>query len=387
MSTWKRSSPILYSCLAFIIISWWILAFRSPSPSFSATPPTSFTTDFPLLDQLSPLKREALHQALLGDISLMRSLMISWDEDAQFLIQSGVLGIQSIPQPRKPLTISHVTDDDGNQINLDNPLQRFLPQTYLASTVLLALVPPEQIVAIPRGIRDLPQLYPTALLKQIPLDIDRYNSERLYQASPDLAFVAHYSHPATLEALKAQGISLFLIKNVDTLSDILNAISRIGYLADQKEKTEILLAFVEAAMRSIDNRLRAMTCQWDSNIPQQKILYLHYSSRFAMPTTKNMTGQLLQRIIAQAPIFAIPVIESTTEWKIPLTHEGILHENPEGLIISCLLPEQPPKTSWEGIATQSKVTFIDEMVQQSLTQQIALAYFDIFQSLHTMYCK
>ncbi len=40
------------------------------------------------------------------------------------------------------------------------------------------------------------------LTNRIPLNIDRYNSEKLYMANPQVAFVAHYSHPSVLQALR-----------------------------------------------------------------------------------------------------------------------------------------------------------------------------------------
>jgi iron complex transport system substrate-binding protein len=321
----------------------------------------------------------------------MQSLMAAWEKDAHILIQLGLPNIKTMPQRAacNLVSVSDLTDDEGNQITLDKPLNQFLPQTYLAATVLLAVVPPEQIVAIPKGMRDLPHIYPPLLLDQISLDIDRYNSEMIYQAHPDVAFVAHYSHPATRDALKNQGIPLCMIKNVNTLPDILKAIRLIGYIANQKEKTDLLLTFVKAAMYAIDNRLRALTWQVDPIILKQKFLFVHYSIRFALPTTKSMTGQLLQRVNEQTKLFFIPVSDSMTEWKIPVTHETIVCENPKGLIVSYMFHDQkkPPQISLEGMDSlhENGIVFVDEMIQQSLTQHIALAYFDIFHSLTTIF--
>ncbi len=375
----KSKRVVIYLAIALSILGWWAVAFHDHS---SVTPTaTTEPLSSPLIDTLSPLRRESLHEALGGDVALMRELMAAWEHDAQLLIARGVPGIQHMPQPKIVAHPMHITDDDGHSINLASPLQRFLPQTYLASTVLLALVPPEQIVAIPIGLRDLPHIYPSALLDKIPLNIDRYNSEILYQAHPDLAFVAHYSHPTTLDALRSQGIPLFMINKIDTLPDILSAISRIGYLTHKPEETELLLAFVEAVMRSIDNRLHAMTWEIAAEAPPQKVLFLHYSDRFSLPTTKNMTGQLIQRINQQTTLFLIPVIESTSNWKVPITQEAIALEHPNALILSTM---DGNHTSLPPGLHHHRVAFVDEMIQQSLTQHVALAYFDIYNSLLRM---
>lgn len=385
MNSSQRSSLFLYSCLFLVIVTWWALAFpfgsNSSSPIKHKTSP--FTLSSIVLGKLSRLERDTLHKALGGDFTLMQSLMMAWEKDAKLLIQLGVPNIKTMPQLSQSSIVS------SEVIPLGNP-SRFLPQTYLAATVLLALVPPEQIVAIPRGMRDLPHIYPSLLLDQIPLDIDRYNSERLYQAHPDVAFVAPYSHPATVDALKNQGIPLCMIKDVNALPDILRAISFIGSLINQREKTDLLLTFVEATMYAIDNRLRALTWQIDPAISQQKVLFVHYSNRFALPTIKSMTGQLLQRVNEQtSSFFSLPVSNSITEWKIPLTHEAIVCENPDALIVSYMLHDQkqPPQISLDGMTSlrENGVIFIDEMIQQSLTQHVALAYFDIFHSLTAIF--
>lgn len=363
-----------------LILGWWAFAFYLTSARNDQAKASSSSFG------QSVILRHTVKQALEGDMPLMKELMSNWEKDAHFLIQSGVPGIQLMPEVRRPNPIAVIADDAGNEIALTPPMDRFLPQTYLAATVLLALVSPEHIVAIPKGMRDFPYIYPPLLLDQIPLDIDRYNSETLYQLRPDVAFVAHYSHPATLDALKSQGVPLFMITHVDTIPEILNAISRIGYLANQQEKTEHLLAFVEAAMRSIDNQLRALAWKTSSS---QRIAFLHYSNRFSMPTAKNLSGQLLQRINRQVPALAVPVHDSLTEWKVPLTHEGIACLNPQGLILSCMLSgqDQLPQIPSEAIHSlpTEKIVFIDEMIQQSLSQHIVLAYLDIFHALEKLH--
>lgn len=334
----------------------------------------------PLTDQLSPLKRETLFQALWGDFDLMTKLLSDWESDAEFLMKHQVPGIKRMPKPSLQPKLTQIVDDANNTIDLTMPKKRFLPQTYLASTVLLALLPPEQIVALPKGLRDLSHMYPDSLISKIPLDIDRYNSEILYQLHPEVAFVAHYSHPATIEALKSQGIPLFFIRNVDTLSDVLDAIVKIGYVADRSAEAALMAAFMEGAMNAIDNRLRALARSQPKPFSTQKVLFLHYLGQFSLPTTKNFTGQLLKRLNEQTSLFAIRIEESDSEWRIPVSWETIVQHHPDSIIISGTNEEEVRKR-----LVGEHIAYVDEMVQQSLTQHIVLAYYDLFHALSFLF--
>jgi iron complex transport system substrate-binding protein len=68
----------------------------------------------------------------------------------------------------------------------NDPAQKlkFLPQTYVSASFLMAFVPSSQIVAIPKGLRKLTQIYPHSVMELIPYDIDRYHTEILSKPIP-----------------------------------------------------------------------------------------------------------------------------------------------------------------------------------------------------------
>ncbi len=128
------------------------------------------------------MQREGLHQALAGQVPLMLQFIDQWEQDAQFLAQKGIAGIQHLSAENylqahilgrllddsSPETLRHLNcrmhldqmqDDSGRIVPIRDTFQRFLPQTYVAASFLLAIAKPEEIIALPKGVRRLPQLY------------------------------------------------------------------------------------------------------------------------------------------------------------------------------------------------------------------------------------
>ena len=57
--------------------------------------------------------------------------------------------------------------------DLEDAYSRFLPQTYAAASFLLAIAQPHEIIALPKGMRHLSQIYQPEKLALIPENIDR----------------------------------------------------------------------------------------------------------------------------------------------------------------------------------------------------------------------
>ncbi|CUI16236.1 putative secreted protein [Candidatus Protochlamydia naegleriophila] len=416
------STSILYLALASFVMGWWILAFRIHQPSSIQAPLseqaalTLQTSD--LLPFLSPLQRDSLHQALAGDRRLMLELMSQWQKDSEVLMTKGVSGIQALTDDaflqahllsrlidessdaqlsalNRHVRLKEIQDDAGRLIKLEDTFTRFLPQSYVAASFLLAIASPNEIIAIPKGLRDLPQLYAPDLLDRIPHQVEYYRGEKLYLARPHLAFIAHYSHPPTLEMLRNQGIRLCTIKNIDTLSDIQETLLKIGHASNHPLEANLLALFINASFMAIDNRLRALeqlTPHSTSSLTQ--VLYLYYHHQYMLPTTKSLSGQLVERAFSHCKSLKCPIKQSSTEWRVPFDQEKIINYNPDCLILS--VPSsatgfkewmETDKVFQRLKALRSNRLFIvDETVQESPTQYIILAYFDLLQALAGAYC-
>jgi iron complex transport system substrate-binding protein len=406
------SSCLLYLLLGGFIAGWWTLAFRpTPQPVLASSPHSQSLSlkTASLLEELSPLQREFLQQALAGHFPLMLEFIDHWDQDAQFLTTKGVADIQRLPsetllqahilgrllQDSSPDTLRHlnckmnldqIQDDSGRLLHIEDYFQHFLPQTYVSASFLLAIAPPQEIIALHRGLRYLPQLYSPTLLARIPTDISRLSSEKLYTAHPHVAFVAPYSHPPALEALRNQGIQLCSLQHVDTIPEIQQALLKVGHASNHILEAQLLAIFMEACLLSIDNRLHVLNA-YPPHSPQH-VLYLYHHQHYMLPTAKCLTGQLMARAIQHCPHLSCSIPESPYEWRIPFTQEKILQTNPDCLVISTPDEIHSKQDFTKHYALhqlkayqENRIFYVDEAVQESPSQYIVLAYFDLFQAL------
>ena len=414
------SSCLLYLVLGGFIVGWWVLAFPPVSPSMSSPSADSFQSlalkTASLLKELSPLQRDALQDALAGHFPSMLDFIDQWDQDAQILTHMNVKDIRRLPeeayfqahvlghllQNSSPeslrqlnckMNLEWIKDDSGHLLHIEDTFQRFLPQTYVAASFLLAIAKPHEIIALPKGMRYLPQIYKPQALAQIPDNIDRINSEKLYSHRPDLAFVAPYSHPPVLEVLRNQKIQLYTLKQINTLADIQEALLKVGHVSNHILEAQLLAIFMEACLLSIDNRLQALHQTTEFSQTPHRLLYLYFHQHYLLPTTKSLTGQLITRALHHCPHLSCSLPQSQEEWRIPFEQEKILQAQPDILIISTpyhahsqpIMHNHYALHQSEAFKAQ-RIFFVDETLQESPTQYIVLAYFDLFQALAAVHC-
>lgn len=405
------SSLYVYGLPIFLIMGWWYFAFHfitsTTTPQLNSTTSSSFALTNIDRTLLSPIKREVLKEALSGNSFLMAKLMADWEIDAQILESKGYLAIEKMPRHkyvrgqeigrilrcsepqelailRQKARRGSIIDCKGEKFSLEKAYTRFLPQTYTAASILLALTSTDQIVALPNRLRNEEQLYPKSLTNLIPLDIDRFDSEKLYQAHPEVAFVASYSHPATIQALKNQGIALYTMKNIETFQDVTDEIMNIGHFINRPLEAELMSLFIEAAMKAIDNRLALIHYEYDKNKLSPRILFLNYHQSFSIPTTKTLTGKLLHKI-------GILAEKNQQQWSFPIDKERLVNLNPDCLVISTENSKALEKELYSDWALKNlsairnnRLFFVDDVVQQTPTQYVVLAYHDLIQVLENL---
>ncbi|MFI0435555.1 MAG: hypothetical protein ACH350_07515 [Parachlamydiaceae bacterium] len=404
----------LYSLLASFIIGWWAFALH---PSFSPpvfnieTPQTLTLKTSTLLQQLSPLDRESLKKALGGDLPLILNFIEQWDHEALALSESQIAGVERLsPESRLQvhllkkllldsseqslhdinckINLKSIRDDDGCLLEIKESVFSFLPQTYLSTSFLLAIAPLRQIMALPKGVRQFDELYPFEIVSKIPKNIHEIQSEHLYLNKPDLAFIAPYSHPSTLDLLRHQQIDLFSIKHIQSVHEIQEALLKVGHATHHILEAQLLAIFMDACFLSIDNRFRALNERYASSVYPLNFLYLSHRHHYALPTVKGLTGQLAARALSHCPHLRGSIPLSETQWQIPVGQEEIVQSAPDILMVSTYGDPQSILTSslHQTAAYGSKrIFYLNEVVQDSPTQYIALAYFDIFQILAATY--
>lgn len=313
----------------------------------------------------------------------MTHLIADWDIDAQLLQIAGHEQIKRLP--RHTYLRSQVIGRQLAQTSGQLQAVRILPQTHASASFALALAAPDQIVALPSGIRKQTHLFPQHLTNQIPLDIDRYNAETLFLAHPEVAFVAHYSHPAIVNALENQGIQLIHLNSIDTIPDIRSTLLEVGKVINKPMEADLLAIFMDAAMIAIDNCLLPL-----KESLKTPVLFLYHHNQYTIPTVRTLTGQMLQRIGIHNGGNAIPEVAQEKEWLVPLNHEQIAALNPQSLIIATadalslqLQLQHDPALAQVAAIQQGRVHFVDESVQQFPSQYIVLAYYDIAHALVT----
>jgi len=284
-------------------------------------------------------------------------------------------------QQRSPLLI----DDSGSPFDLTNPPQVFLPQTYLSAGILLALCDPYSITALPKGMRLQDHIYSSELTNQTPYDLDSFHMEKLYTCKPDVSLISEqYTHPLTLQALESQNIPKFHVPEISTFEDIENVTCLIGHLCNRPFKAELLALFLKAAAMAIDNKREISL----SDISKKRILVVNYYSNFSLPGTNTLTRYMIDRMGLTPPK---QLNGSITEerWSTPISEEMIIHNNPEKLIIiTSSKPEYVlgyfyQTTLFQHIdaARNQQVAILDESIQQTISQYVLLAYYDLNHAL------
>lgn len=350
---------------------WWTISFWSTSTSAPLKINTHINYYPEALKEahLSPISRDDLHKALAGNIELMTKLIADWEIEAQLLTAEGRPNIKHL---RSDIFLRSQKIGRSYEIQHEVSSHTYLPQTYVASSILLALLPPDKIVAIPRGLREQTQLFPTSITNQIPLDVDRYSSETLYRLCPHIAFIAPYSCPATIEKLTQQNIRLINLDTAKSLEDIKQTLIKVGHAINLPLKAELMAIFIESAMNAMDNRIAVLQkAEKDSPL---KTMYLTYTNRYTMPTSHTLKGHMLQRLGIE--------VSHEDGWEIALDKELIFKRKPDCLIIASPL-YHGLKYSLENETAflQQKVFVVDENIQEFPSQYIILAYFDIYQAL------
>lgn len=403
-----------------MISGWWFCAFSNfSSPCVSTTrtfrpKETAHYVNF--VQTLSPIKRKLIHQALAGDIALMAKLIIDWDLDAEIMMERGLSSIHRLKRSsfvraqilarqllssspeeieflRNQFRLKQVSDDHGLTISLDKPFSRFLPQTYVSASFLLALCPPDQIVALPQGLRHLTQIYPAEITRQIPLDIDLTHSEKLYHSKPQLAFIADYSHPCRIQTIKNLGIQLFNLKNINSVQEIYEALYRVGHLINRPLEAELLTLFMESSLIAIDNRIQILK-QIFPEAAMTQFLYLNYYTQFCLPSKNSLPLQFLRRTHSHNLLIADLIQEYDDGLSTPLSYERLLHLNPKCLLLSTheenlLKKKIYCNPAFAGLTAQQsdQIFFLDASIQESPTQYIVLAYFDLFKAIESSYTR
>ncbi len=390
--------------ILFAIGLWWALAIGLRN---NGAPPDTDIKQATLSSKIDSHSRSSLKEALAGDITIALSLLEEWQENANLLSKQGWKGVKHLKpeaiQRARELThklltyskeelatlreahrLKEVIDESGVVLDLTDPPLKFLPQTYSSATLLLSMADSDQIVALPHKMRTESDLFPEGKMEAVPMDADRYNSEALFNREPDVAFVASYSLPSTVETLRRQGLKLFSYSKTDGVNEILEGMEKIGNIINRPLKAELMSLFIKGALLHLDNHVLA-----EGNSMPKRPLYLNAYSQYSTPTLRTLPAELMTRM-NRRELLALRDPQGSSEWRLSISLEEMAHLNPDCIIVSTskknsegvvrrLLSE--PALAATAAVQERRIVAVDEAIQTSPSQYLVLAYYDLVEAM------
>ena len=204
---------------------------------------------------------------------------------------------------------------------IDGIERKYLPQTYVSAVFLLTMLPSQEIIAIPEGIKRRFDLYGSKI-HDITLTTDRRNFESIYLNNPCKAFTAFYTNPDIKRTLTLQGIPYVDIDKINTVEEIEEAIVDVGYHMDKPQTAFVIANFFKIAFKAIDLRIEAFYS--DKELIPKRILLVEAFQSYTLPTKKSLSFQLLDRIkTSKVQVLKRSLLLQSRTWSEPINNENI----------------------------------------------------------------
>jgi iron complex transport system substrate-binding protein len=172
--------------------------------------------------------------------------------------------VTTVPAVARPFP-RELRDAKGETLDLQREPQRIVSQTLGTDEILLAVCPPERVVALSNMAEDENYSNSVQEARRIPGRTTE-GPEQVLQFNPDLIFVASYSRAETVELLKASKAPVFRFANFDSIADIKSNIRTVGYATGTDAAADKLvrqmdedLAAVRARIPRSESPLRVMS--------------------------------------------------------------------------------------------------------------------------------
>ncbi len=331
----------LHWVVIFFLLYWSCVALTTHS-----SPPHPKAATTIQLTPFQPLIRDQIHQALNGDTTIMKELILSWNEESPHLTQEEFTFVQTW------------------QEEVIASQKRIFPHSYAAASFMLALTPSDWIMALPEGLRYQTELFSPEITSAITKNTNTYDAEKLYLCPPDLTFVATYSNPQFIQTLNTLDIPFCYLNNEMSCAGIQKSILKVGEKIGCENRARLMALFVKSALEAIDKRFYF----WNKEHPDFHPVVTFYDEGWSLPTTQSLTGELISRANLNC------ALSSSYQWYEPCNLEAIHTLNPDKLII---VSSPDLKTNLPPFTT----SLIDRTLQKSPTQHIVLAYFDLLSAV------
>jgi iron complex transport system substrate-binding protein len=186
-------------------------------------------------------------------ILLIIGLVIVFVASKPLLLNSSSSSVTTLPSEITPFP-RKLYEASGEILVIPQRPQRIISQTLATDEILLAICPPERLIAVSTLALD-PQysnvVVPARQVAQYVSD----NVERILSLQPDLIFVANYTRAETLELLKTATAPILRLTQFQRIEDIKNNIRLIGYAIGEEQRADNLIAQMTSEIQAILTRI------------------------------------------------------------------------------------------------------------------------------------
>lgn len=157
-----------------------------------------------------------------------------------------------------------VKDATGEALVIAAKPQRIVSETLGTDEILLAICPPERVVALSILAEDANYSNVVERARQVPGRTTQ-GAEQILQLKPDLIFVASYSRAETVNLLKSSRAPVFRFANFDSIADIRSNIHTVGFTAGCDDEAEKIV-------KQMDRELAAIKARIPTNHPPVRVM-------------------------------------------------------------------------------------------------------------------
>jgi iron complex transport system substrate-binding protein len=155
-------------------------------------------------------------------------------------------------------------DATGETLVIASRPSRIVSQTLGTDEILLAICPPERIVALSNLAEDENYSNVAEEARRVA-GRTTHGAEQILQLQPDLIFVASYSRAETVQLLKASRAPVFRFADFNSIADIKGNIRTVGHAVGCDAEAEGLI-------RQMDKSLAAVRARVPSDRPPVRVM-------------------------------------------------------------------------------------------------------------------
>ena len=149
-----------------------------------------------------------------------------------------------------------LTDGLGRTVKLDHPAQRIVSLAPSNTEILFAIGAGPQIVG-----RDELSDFP-AQVKSLPSvggSMGNYSTEAIVALKPDLVLAAEINTPELVKSLESLGLTVYYLKNPDTLEQMYGNLQIVAQLTGHESDTSTLIDSLKSRVAAVDAKISSVT--------------------------------------------------------------------------------------------------------------------------------